>query len=385
MGLGRLVLFLGILTTLVAGLAWYAGWRLIPAGWPPAARGAAWGFVGAVVVVQPLAFALRIATGKEREILSWAAYVAMGFLLLTVTFTLLRDLGWLGARVAGFLPVDAERRRALLEMTNVGVLALAGGAFAVGVVRATARPTVVTINVPIVGLAPALDGFTIAQISDIHMGPTIKRAFLEDVVATVNALDADLVAVTGDVVDGSVAELRDQTAPLADLKARHGAWFITGNHEYYSGALEWIDEMKRLGMTALIDEHRVIDHDGAAMVVAGVTDHSAPSMIPAHTSDPHKAVAGAPVDAFKLLLAHQPRSAYAAQKAGFQLQLTGHTHGGQFFPGTLLVRLVQPFVEGLHQLEGMWVYTNRGTGYWGPPLRHTSITSEVTKLVLVKA
>jgi predicted MPP superfamily phosphohydrolase len=387
-GLGRVAIFLTVLTAVVALFSAYIGWRLIPASWSPGARTAAWVGIAVLVVAQPLSFVLRF-TGKEPgalgDALSWVAYTAMGLFALTLTFTILRDLGWLGVRVAGGLPVDPARREMLFDVTSGAVLAVAAGALGVGFARAVAKPTVVDVTVPIKDLPQALAGFTIAQISDIHIGPTIKRGFLEEVVAAVNGLNADLVAVTGDLVDGSVDELRDQTAPLADLKARHGAWFITGNHEYYSGALAWLAEVRRLGLKTLVDEHQVIEHDGEKIVVAGVTDYSSAGMVPEHASDPHKAAAGAPVDALRILLAHQPRSAYEAEKAGFHLQLSGHTHGGQFFPGTLLVRLAQPFVEGLHQLGGMWVYTNRGTGYWGPPIRHTSVTSEVTRLTLVRA
>ena len=137
-------------------------------------------------------------------------------------------------------------------------------------------------------------------------------------------------------------------------------------------------------MRALENAHHVVGRGDSRLVIAGVHDISAHQMIPAHRSDPEKALAGAPQGAIRVLLAHQPRSAYAAQKAGFHLQLSGHTHGGQFFPGTFLVHLVQPFVQGLHRLEEMWVYTNRGTGYWGPPIRHGE-GGEITRLTLKRA
>lgn len=386
--MARLLVFVTIVTAVMVALGYYVGTRIIPAQWTGLSRGLAWSAVGVLVAAQPLAFLSRFIFGRGgvSDVVAWLGFVCMGLFLLVLTFTLLRDLGWVGAKAVGGLPTDPSRRQAIFDATSVAVLGLAGGTFAIGLRRALSRPAVVEVTVPVKDLPAALEGFTIAQISDIHVGPTIQRAFIESIVATVNGIGADLVAVTGDVVDGTVAQLSEHTAPLANLKGRHGAFFVTGNHEYYSGALEWIDEMARLGIRPLVNAHHVIDHDGARIVVGGVTDYTAASVMPEHKTDPAKAMEGAPADAaFRLLLAHQPRSAYAAVKAGWQLQLSGHTHGGQFFPGTLLIRLVQPFVEGLHRLESMWVYTNRGTGYWGPPLRHTASPSEVTKLTLVRA
>ena len=382
--MARFAVFFVVMISLMIGLGFYVGVRLIPVSWTPAARGLAWAVLALLIAVQPAAMASRFVFGRSIDALSWVGFLSMGLFVLALTGTLLRDLAWLGVRAGGGLPVDESRRQALFDSTSAAVLALAGAAGALGLVRALSRPSIVFVTVPIANLPAALEGFTIAQISDVHVGPLIKKSFIEAIVTTVNSIDADLIAVTGDIVDGSVLELRGHTAPLAGLRARHGAFFVTGNHEYYSGALEWIAEMQRLGITALVNSHTVIDHDGAPVVIAGVTDHQAGGLMPEHESDPHLAMAGAPLHALKVLLAHQPRSAYQAEKAGFDLQLSGHTHGGQLFPATLLVRLLQPFVEGLHRLGSMWVYTNRGTGYWGPPMRHTSSPSEVTKLVLVR-
>jgi len=240
------------------------------------------------------------------------------------------------------------------------------------------------VDVRLAGLPTALEGFTIAQITDIHVGPTIKHQFVRGIVDRVNHLKADMVAITGDLVDGSVADLAPHTAPLADLRSRHGTYFVTGNHEYYSGARAWIDEMRRLGTCVLLNEHVVIEHDGATIAIAGVTDYSAHHFNPEHRSDPHGALAGVPDGAVKLLLAHQPRSAHRAEDAGFDLQLSGHTHGGQFWPWNHFVRMQQPFTAGLHRLGLMWIYISRGTGYWGPPMRFGA-PSEITRIRLMRA
>jgi predicted MPP superfamily phosphohydrolase len=255
----------------------------------------------------------------------------------------------------------------------------------VGFFNARRRAGVRRVDVPIANLPASLHGFTIAQITDIHVGPTIRRNYLDAIVDAVNELDADLIAVTGDLVDGSVAHLAQHTQPLARLSARHGAFFVTGNHEYYSGVEAWVSEIRRLGLRVLMNEHVVLMHEGAAIVVGGVTDHGAHHYDPAQRSDPAAAMVGAPRDAaFKLLLAHQPRSAFAAAPVGFDLQLSGHTHGGQFLPWTFLVRLQQPITAGLHRIESLWVYVSRGTGYWGPPLR-LGAPSEITHLRLIPA
>jgi predicted MPP superfamily phosphohydrolase len=201
----------------------------------------------------------------------------------------------------------------------------------------------------------------------------------------VNGLQADLIAVTGDLVDGDVAHLAGHTAPLAELSSRHGTFFVTGNHEYYSGERAWTEELERLGLRVLKNEHVVLKHNGASLVLAGVTDVSAHHFDPKQRSDPKGALAGAPSEAAaRILLAHQPSSAPAAAQAGFDLQLSGHTHGGQFWPWNYFIKYFQPFAQGLHRLKDLWVYVNRGTGYWGPPTRF-GVPSEITRIRLVPA
>jgi predicted MPP superfamily phosphohydrolase len=254
-----------------------------------------------------------------------------------------------------------------------------------GLVNARRTARIARVDVPLVNLPVALQGFTIVQISDVHVGPTIKRPFVEAIVRAVNELEPDMVAVTGDLVDGSVGDLAEHVAPLAALRSREGTFFVTGNHEYYSGATAWVSELRRLGLRVLMNEHVVLRRRDAAIVVAGVTDFSAGHFDRAQASDPRAAIAGSPPQAaVRILLAHQPRSAAAAEAAGFDLQLSGHTHGGQFFPWNFFVRLQQPFTAGLHRWRRMWVYTSRGTGYWGPPKRFGA-PSEITLLRLVRA
>ena len=375
--------------SLVAALHAYIGWRLLPDLASPT-------WLQIIGVIALLMSSLLVPTGllsrgiKRQPLadqVAWIGLLAMGLFSSLFVLTLARDLLLLGASLTG------ESGSALRAWSARAVPIAALAVTLIGFVNARRVARVVRVDVPIRGLPLALHGFSIAQISDIHVGPTIKRGYLAAIVDRVNALQPDLIAVTGDLVDGSVAQLRPHTAPLADLSSRHGTYFVTGNHEYYSNAPAWIAELRRLGLTVLLNEHIILDHDGvqgaageqAQLLVAGVTDFSAHHFDETQRSDPVKALVGAPAGiAVKLLLAHQPRSAEAAAAAGFDLQLSGHTHGGQFFPWNLFVRLQQPYTAGLHRLHQLWVYTSRGTGYWGPPKRFGA-PSEITHLRLVEA
>jgi predicted MPP superfamily phosphohydrolase len=295
--------------------------------------------------------------------------------------TFLRDLLLLAAH---FIPATRD----LPDMAAISArwtLILTAVVTLIGFVIARRRPGIVNVEIPVTGLPEGLRGFSIAQISDIHVGPTIKRGYVAGIVARVNSLNADVIAVTGDLVDGSVGELSSHTAPLAGLIARHGAYFVTGNHEYYSGERAWTQEISRLGLRVLKNEHVVLAHNGASLILAGVTDYGAHHFDPAQQSDPAAALHGAPAGAgAKILLAHQPSSAAAAAGAGYDVQLSGHTHGGQFWPWNWFVHLFQPFTGGLHRLKNLWVYVSRGTGYWGPPNRF-GVPSEITYIRLVPA
>ena len=343
--------------------------------------GVAWQVLGAAVLAGCLFLLPRVFRVRGRRGL-WAVLIpslAVGFFSWLLVLTLLRDVGLtVLTLVAPQAHASWVRISALAVMTLTPVITL------IGFFMARRVAPVVDIDVPLSGLPAQLEGFTIAQISDMHVGPTIKRNFVEAIVARVNRLHADMVAITGDLVDGSVRELAHHTEPLSRLESRHGTYVVTGNHEYYSGVHAWIRELQRLGTHVLLNEHVVLDHDGARLTVAGVTDFSAHHFDPAHKSDPRAAVEGAPEDTPKVLLAHQPRSASTAAEAGFDLQLSGHTHGGQFWPWNLFVRLQQPFTAGLNRLGRMWVYISRGTGYWGPPMRF-GVPSEITRIRLVRA
>ncbi len=374
-----------LLLTILFALHAYIGWRLLPAFAPwPALQAALVVLLVASWLLMPMPLrARRMRSRRLARRLSAAGAWFMGLFSSLLVLTLLREplLGL--AALAGLAWPQAEWRAALDAASARAVPPLALALTLWGLWNAHRVAAVREVEVPIAGLPPALHGFTIAQISDVHVGPTIRRGWLQAVVDRVNALEADLVAITGDLVDGTVHELGPHVAPLAALASRHGTYFVTGNHEYYSGAHAWIVELRRLGVRVLLNEHVLLRHGGATLALAGVADWSAHHFDASHRSDPQAAIAGL-VDAaaLRVLLAHQPRSAVAAARAGFHLQLSGHTHGGQFLPWNWFVRLQQPFTAGLNRLQDLWVYVSRGTGYWGPPKR-LGAPSEITRLRLV--
>jgi uncharacterized protein len=372
------------LLALSAALHFYIGARIVPA-LPGAASGAMLALLlAASALLMPMGLVgRRLLKRPAADTLAWIGLLFMGLFSSLLVLTVLRDLVLLVAALAGLATASTVSLDALRTASAAAVPLLALAITGLGYINARRTAGVVTVDIPVAGLPASLHGFTIVQISDIHVGPTIRARYLEAIVEAVNRLKPDLVAITGDLVDGSVAELAGQVAPLQKLVSREGSFFVTGNHEYYSGVESWMLHLERIGIRVLQNRHVVIERDGARLVLAGVSDYSAGHFDASHRSDPHKALAGAPPDAaFKVLLAHQPRSAPAAAQAGFDLQLSGHTHGGQFLPWNFFVKLQQPFTAGLHAIDQLRVYVSRGTGYWGPPKRFGA-PSEITEVRLV--
>lgn len=387
------------LTLLVTLLHVYIGLRLLPA---LASFTGAWPLLLFALLLSaatmPLPFIGARGRAKRAALApgwKWLGLLSMGWFSSMFVLTLVRDAGLLLAWMLALVGGGSIEIPSAQYWSAAAVALLATLVTLIGFLNARRTASVVRVDVPIRDLPASLEGFTIAQLSDIHVGSTIRRGYIQRIVDAVNRLGADMVAITGDLVDGTVSELREHVAPLAGLRARHGTFVVTGNHEYYAGAHAWIDELRRLGLRVLLNEHVVLQTRNvkgaqtdeevldSALVVAGVTDYTAAHFHADHASDPRGALDDAPpLVRTRLLLAHQPRSAPAAAEAGYQLQLSGHTHGGQFFPWNLFVPLQQPFTAGLHRLRDMWVYTSRGTGYWGPPKRFGA-PSEITLLRLV--
>ena len=383
----RLVGFVLRAALILALLHAYIGWRLLPdlpGGTVVAGIGVAALVVSTLLIPWGMLARFLIARQPLSDRVTWAGVMAMGYFSSVLVLTALRDIFLLLARLMHSITANPDplALSPLLEPTAIAVPTLAALVSLIGFVNARRTPRILDIDVPIRNLPSPLINFTIVQLSDIHVGSTIKRNYVQAIVDRVNELEADLIAITGDVVDGSVERLAPHTEPLGAMVSRHGTFFVTGNHEYYSGAEEWVAEFNRLGLRVLLNSHVALDHDGARLTIAGVTDYSAHVFNAAWRSDPEAALAGAPDNAPKILLAHQPRSAHAAAAAGFDLQLSGHTHGGQFWPWNHFVPLQQPYTAGLHRHQALWVYTSRGTGYWGPPKRFGA-PSEITRFRLV--
>jgi len=284
----------------------------------------------------------------------------------------------LGAKVLLLATLSPALSSPHFMIATAGVPVVVAGsllAMAIGAAAALRGPRIERVDIPIAGLHPDLDGLRVVQISDLHVGPNIGRRYVEKVVALSRSLNPDIVVLTGDIVDGPVARLAHDVAPLAELSP---AYFVLGNHDCYAGAEPWMDHFRQLGMTVLVNSHTVLRKGAARLLIGGVVD-------PAYGRLQPEIFIGNEAADFRLLLAHNPRLARLGAAAGFDLQLSGHTHAGQFFPWTLAVRLVHaPHVSGLSQEGRMRVYVSAGTGTWGPPVRFGT-NPELTLLRLVRA
>ncbi len=383
----RIALFLLFFTIFVGGTHLYLWQRMLRAPQLSARLQR----IGTIVLVtmggaMPLAmFLVQILPRSVGAVLSFVVYSWMGFaaLLVACLFTteIPRVLVVLGTRLRTGKTID-EARRTFLSRLIAGVAGLVTlGLSGAGVAEALGAVALKKVQISLGKLPKSLSGLRIVQLTDVHIGPMIGREWLEGIVARVNALEPDLVVITGDLVDGSVAALRDHVAPIGDLKSKLGVYFVTGNHEYYSGASSWIEHLGTLGVRVLRNEHVTIGDGAASFDLAGVDDHTGGQFLAGHGADVAKALAGRDPNRECILLAHQPKEVIEAAKLGVGLQISGHTHGGQVFPATLLVRLQQPFTAGLDRLGDTQIYVSRGTGYWGPPMR-VAAPAEITLLEL---
>ena len=333
----------------ILGAAHYYVWLRFVAATHLAAP---WHAIATVAVVL-LAPSLPVATLGLRRLpratarpLVWTAYTAFG---LAVYLLLAAGVTHLVCAIAGVPP-----RTAAL----VGVLG-AVATVVYGIAHVARGPIVRRVRIALPGLPAAAEGYTIAQLTDVHIGPILGERFAADVVAKVNALGADLIAITGDLVDGDLGELRRHVEPLRQLAARDGVYAVTGNHEYYWQTDAWLEHLRSLGLRILRNERVAI---AGAFELAGVDDSTAGEDVP-------RALAGRNPALPVVLLAHHPRTIERAVAAGVALQLSGHTHGGQLLPLGWLSRLFEPHVAGLARFGATWLYVSEGTGFWGPPMR----------------
>jgi len=281
---------------------------------------------------------------------------------------------------SGLGATDPARRQALARFAAAVALTIGLGASGWAALEGR-RVRIKRIEVPLKKLPKALDGLSIVQVSDVHIGPVIGRGFVEGVVAMVNDLAPDIVAITGDLVDATVEELSGEVAPLARLTSRLGTFFVTGNHEYFVDAPGWCQHLGQLGVRVLRNEHVAIERGGQVLHLAGMDDYESERIEVGHRPDLAKAVAGRDVTRPLVLLAHQPKAIYEAVRHGVDLQLSGHTHGGQLWPLGWLQRMSQPVVAGLKKFNDSFLYVSCGTGSSGPPMR-LAAPAEITHITL---
>jgi predicted MPP superfamily phosphohydrolase len=369
-------LFVALALSLLGAAHWYLARRyVLDPGLAEPLRSLALGaliVLGTGAVLQPALE--RFLRPPWLRIVSFPFLIWMGVFWLSCVGLALSDgvLGLMGA--SGGQDAAAARAAAVGAL----VLALAGLALRSGL----SLPAVRRVEIALARWPRALDGFRIVQISDIHIGPVLGRRFAERLTARVNALAPDLVAVTGDLVDGSVEALRDEVEPFAALAAGHGVYFVTGNHDVYSGGNSWVERVRELGLRVLRNE-RVAIGGADGFDLAGVDDHRG-DWVRGSTEDLDAAFAGRDASRAVILLAHDPGTFRRAAKRGVDLQLSGHTHGGQIWPFNYLVRLAVPYVAGLHRVGASQLYVSRGSGFWGPPMRLLA-PAEITEIVLRRA
>ena len=373
-------------STVLLSVYSYVGWRFIWTLQTPSL------YKSLILIILMLFYCLTFITfifyfnkieNNIARIIAWLGFAGLGTVSLLFFIQIGADLLLLAQSLLTKSHSFDPHRRAFLGLsakTIVGGIAGVGSIW--GMSQALKEPVIKRVEIKIEGLPERLKGFRMAQITDLHVGSMITGKFVERVTKKIQKLNADMLFFTGDAADGSVQSYGKHLNSLAEIKPKYGKYFVTGNHEYYSDMNGWLNLIEGLGFKILVNESQNIIVNDATIMITGIPDRSGRHFSSFHKTDMEKAVGGMNSSDLKILLAHQPGDVEHATKYEFDLQLSGHTHGGQYFPFSLLVQMAHPFLKGLHKRENTWVYINQGTGYWGPPLR-IGTEPEITEIVLV--
>lgn len=376
----RIVAISAIVASILALLFVYPWWSLfIRPDWPTAV--AVFGTVLFATLLIALPASMVLSHGHtDRDPVRLIGDALLGIIWVVFVWTLLGEVLRLGLLVGG---VDDPLRSRIVAVAALIISALL---LIWGYREAMRLPRIKQVDVTIPRLGAGMDKLRVVAITDTHFGPINREKWSERVIAAVNDLDADIVAHVGDIADGTVEQRLGQATPLASVEARLARVYVTGNHEYFHEAQEWLDYMTSIGWDALHNRHLVVTKGGDRLVIAGVDDATAlGSKLDGHGANFDMALAGSDPELPILMLAHQPKQVTQSASAGVDLQLAGHTHGGQIWPFNFLVKLDQPSVHGLTRHgERTQLYTSRGTGFWGPPFR-VFAPSEITVLTLHSA
>ena len=352
----------------------------------PASRPVKWLVGLAVLLVSQQLLVMRVFFGSIfAPELPAPVLVAIGWLFMGLFFLLLLLLVRDALLVCLYLARKAGLRAAPFRLSAWGATAMLGlalGTAGYAVWQGVRVPEPRTVEIAVPALPKELDGLSIAHLTDLHAGPMLRGARTAAVVERLNAMQADLILISGDLVDGSPRQRAADVAPLGNLRARHGVFTVPGNHEYYSDHVAWVPVFAALGMTVLENSHAVLALPGGTLLVAGVTDPAAERYaLPG--PDVAKALEGAPGGTVTILLDHRPANAPANAAAGVHLQLSGHTHGGLVWGlDALIARFNNGFVAGLYHVGGMRLYVSHGAGLWNGFPARLGVPSEVTRIVL---
>lgn len=379
----------GFFTTVLFSAATYSAWRLGTGLCGVHKAGLfALAFVWAALVLGVPFASENIASELGRTLWLWFAFLGVGVTVLLFTLLLIKDAALLAYslfhRLVTGSEFDEKRRQFLGLGLNAGVAATTAVSTSWGVYSARRLPDIVEVDLPISGLPESLEGFRIVQLSDLHVGPTIHHSMVKRIAERIEELDADLIAITGDLVQTWVDVAKPHLEPILDLGAPYGVYFVTGNHEYNWDVLHLCELLSQRGIKVLHNEHEIVEVGDSRLLVAGCTDYASGHRIDGHKSSPGAAIKDAEDFDVSVLLAHQPDSIDEAVIADYDVQLCGHTHGGQFWPLTFLIGGFHDFSRGLHRIEDTWLYVSRGAGYAGPPMR-IGAPPELTVLRLTSA